>query len=341
MSILRELLKSIRLGAGGEKLCPACGARLKPLRTLVSGWLTPQSYYCENCRYVGPIFMEASQSSLGEREASREVALSRAHRFLRIDPEKTADSIAGFIRDTVSSTKAKGVVVGMSGGVDSSVVAVLCTRALGGSRTLALMLRDKHTEEGDVRDAIELAESLGVRYEVIDIGSIADAIAASCRHSSRVDRVARGNIAARLRMVFLYMHANIEGLLVAGAGNRSELLLGYFTKYGDGGVDFLPIGGLYKTQVYQLARHLEIPEEIIRKKPSAGLWPGQTDEGELGVTYEIADMILYCLIDLGLDPKSTISLTGASEQEVYRVIELVKSSTHKRATPPIGPPPAR
>lgn len=340
MSILKDIVKSIRLGAGREKLCPVCGARLKPVRTLVSGWLTPQSYYCENCGYVGPIFMDSSQSSLNQRAEPRgsyEGALS----LLKIDPEKTAARITEFIRGTVSSAGAKGVVVGMSGGVDSSVVASLCVRALGSSSVLALMLRDKPTKESDVRDAQELAEALGISHEVIDIGDIADSIASSCKHSSKVDHMVRGNIAARLRMILLYMHANIEGFLVAGTGNRSELLLGYFTKYGDGGVDFLPIGGLYKTQVYQLARYLQIPEKIIEKRPSAGLWPGQADEDELGVSYEVADAILYCTIDLGLDAKSTMDLTGASEQEVSRVLELVKSSAHKRAMPPTGPLPAR
>ncbi|HIP57929.1 MAG TPA: NAD(+) synthase, partial [Archaeoglobus profundus] len=138
----------------------------------------------------------------------------------------------------------------------------------------------------------------------------------------------------RVRMTICYYYANSLGYLVAGTGNKSELMTGYFTKYGDGGVDFLPIGDLYKTEVFELAKYLGVPEKIIKKIPSAGLWAGQTDEDELGITYNKLDTILKGL-EIGYSPNEICKIYNVKEEDVRRVIHLIESSKHKRELPPI------
>ncbi len=258
--------------------------------------------------------------------------------ILKLDYERVARAIEGFIREYVESAGVKGVVVGLSGGVDSTVTAYLTVRALGAERVLGLVMPDSDvTPREDVEDAVMVARSLGIRYKVIDIKPVVSAYVTSA--GVEPDRKSKGNLRARIRMSLLYLHANMEGLLVAGTGDRSEILLGYFTKYGDGGVDFLPIGCLYKTQVRALARHLGVPERIASKPSSPRLWPGQLAEDELGLKYEEADLILYALFDLKMGPEEAAEATGLGMDKVRRVLELYESSRHKRAMPP-SPDPA-
>ncbi len=238
--------------------------------------------------------------------------------------------IESFIAHQVASSGREGVVLGLSGGVDSALVAKLCADAIGPKKVLALGLPEGDGGR-DVEDARAHAKSLGVSFRVIDIAPFVAAFESGLR-AKRADRVARGNLRARTRMMVWYFVANTEDRVVMGTGNKSEILCGYFTKWGDGGADFLPIGDLYKTQVRAMARHLGIAKRIVDKVPTAGLWPGQTDEGELGVTYDELDRILLG-IELQMDPEAIAEKTGAPLNRIRHVEELVASSVHKRKMP--------
>lgn len=240
-----------------------------------------------------------------------------------MDYERIAEKITDFIRTQVELANATGVVLGLSGGIDSTVVAFLCVRALGKERVLATIMPEKGiTAEEDVEDAIEIAKSLGIDYRLIEISEIVRMF---------LDKLGKGNMSAeinlkpRIRMLINYYYANSLNRLVVGTGNKSELSIGYFTKYGDGAVDFQPIGDLYKTEIFEFARFLGVPEKIIRKKPTAGLFVGQTDEGEIGMSYAELDEILK-LIEKGV---------RREDEKFQRVLKLVESSEHKRRLPPI------
>jgi len=255
---------------------------------------------------------------------------------VKLDYDGVARSLQSFIRDYVEDAKAKGAVVGVSGGVDSATVLNLLVRSLGKDHVLALILPDSSvTPEEDVKDAKALIEGLGVRYRVIDIKPIVDSFIAQL---GEADKRTIGNLRARIRMSILYYHANNLGYLVAGTGDRSELLIGYFTKYGDGGVDFLPIGCLYKSQVRRLALHLGVPVKIAWKPSSPRLWPGHLAEEELGMKYDEMDVILYALFDEGMGVKEAAEATGLPASKVMRVLELYEASRHKRSMPPMPSP---
>ncbi|MEW6230577.1 MAG: NAD(+) synthase, partial [Bacillota bacterium] len=248
-----------------------------------------------------------------------------------MDCARVADYLAGWIKDQVSSAGARGVVVAISGGVDSAAVTALSARAMPGG-VLGLLL-PAHSNPQDMEDAKAVAQTFGVPTEVIDLAPLFDlAVESFERGATREDAkdatpqypgrpsVAVANLKPRLRMITLYYFANKLNYLVAGTGNRSEIEVGYFTKYGDGGVDILPIGGLVKTQVWELARFLGVPERVVSKTPTAGLWQGQTDEGEMGLAYRDLDRYL---------------LTGQASPEVReRIARMHARSEHKRCCPP-------
>lgn len=238
--------------------------------------------------------------------------------------------IEAFIAHSVRESGRTGVVLGLSGGVDSALVAKLCADAIGPDRVLALGLPDGKGRK-DLKDARRYAKSLGIEFRVIGIGPIATAMEKRMKGSGAT-LIARGNVRARARMSVLYFVANEEGRLVMGTGNKSEVLSGYFTKFGDGGVDFQPIGDLYKTQVREMARHLGVPAEIVEKTPTAGLWRGQTDEGELGISYDELDRILLG-IELQMEPEAISEKAGVSLDHVRHVTALVAASVHKRKMP--------
>ncbi len=238
--------------------------------------------------------------------------------------------IESFLAHQVEASGRKGVVLGLSGGVDSALVAKLCADAIGAKRVLALALPEGRGGK-DLEDARAYAKDLGIRFDVIDIAPFLAAFEARLK-SRRADRVACGNLRARTRMLLLYFIANSEDRVVVGTGNKSEILCGYFTKFGDGGADFLPIGDLYKTQVREMARHLGLPKRIVEKTPTAGLWPGQTDEGELGLSYADLDRILLG-IELQMDPDAIAEKTGLSLEMVRHVESLVAAGVHKRKLP--------
>lgn len=246
---------------------------------------------------------------------------------LEIDPEKVGEKIKGFIQGKVEGFH--GVVLGLSGGLDSTVCAELCRQALGGDRVLGLLLPDERQKMEGIE---KMAEGMKIEHRKIEIGPVRKQFQEASDFFA--DKKTLGNLKARVRMCFLYGVANSENRLVIGSGNKSEWMVGYFTRWGDGGVDILPLGGLYKTQVKQLAEWLEIPEEVISKEPSAGLWEGQTDRKELGMGYRKLDRILFQLVDRNQRPEE-VRLKGVSKEEVEKVVRMVKKSEYKRKGPEI------
>jgi NAD+ synthase len=187
-----------------------------------------------------------------------------------------------------------------------------------------------------MQHAEALADDLGIDYEVIEIGNIVEAFY-NKRPMLGPDecRLSYANVKPRVRMILNYFAANLDGRIVLGTGNKTELLLGYFTKYGDGGVDILPIGDLYKTRVRQLARHIGVPEPILKKPPSAGLWAGQTDEAEMGATYKEIDSVLYGVFDLGMSLEEVEKAAHVDDTVIRMIMGRVRNSEHKRNMPPI------
>ncbi len=241
------------------------------------------------------------------------------------DYEKSRKIIVDFIGDYVSRVGAKGVVLGLSGGIDSSLVAALACEAIEPDKVLGIMLPvDAEKDKQNVSDARQFAESLGMMHDLFELKD-----AVSAYDGLSLNRVALGNLTARLRMVTWYARANQENRLVLGTGNKSELMVGYFTKYGDGGSDLLPIGKLYKTNVWDLSVHIGVPTAIVKKTPSAGLWSEQTDEGEMGVTYQELDSILFLYLDKGMKEEDIINW-GIEEEKVHKVLKMMKQSEHKR-----------
>lgn len=244
-----------------------------------------------------------------------------------------AEKIESFLKRKVRESRAKCIVVGLSGGVDSSLTAYLAVKALGRKKVIGIMMPERggsSKNDTDLRDASRLAKKLGIKYRVHTLNPILKSYPFSSQN-----RYAFGNLKARIRMSILYHYANSLGYLVAGTGNRSELLRGYFTKYGDGGVDILPIGDLYKTEVWEMARALGLPREIVEKAPSAGLWTGQTDEGEMGIRYAQLDSILYLLTEKKYPPARIAKKLKFSRALVKRVVDAVDRGEHKRRMPEI------
>ena len=229
------------------------------------------------------------------------------------------EKIITWIKNSVKKAGRKGVIFGLSGGLDSAVLAVLCQRAFSGN-AMALILPCESIEN-DTIDAMKIVNKFNVNYKNIDLTPIYREVL-SITKIDHNDRMAKANIKPRLRMIMLYYFASILGYLVVGASNKSEISIGYFTKYGDGGVDILPLGNILKTEIFEIARFLEIPENIISKPPSAGLWENQTDEQEMGFNYEQLDSFLR---------QGTLK-----NKEIEKtILAMNRSSAHKRKRPPI------
>ncbi|RLG13530.1 MAG: NAD(+) synthetase [Candidatus Nanohalarchaeota archaeon] len=236
---------------------------------------------------------------------------------LKINEKEIEKKITGFIKEKTKGFN--GIVIGLSGGIDSAVCATLAAKALGKDKVHALMLPSSTTKEQDTEDANKLADHLKIKHKTINTKEIYNTIKA---HSFTDNKKAHGNIMARIRMILLRDYAHSKNLLVLGTGNKSELMIGYFTKNGDSGVDILPLGDLYKTQVRALAKHLNIDKKITEKPPSAGLWQGQTDEDEIGITYETLDRILIA-IENNTEPKET------PKKDTDKIKNMIKTSKHK------------
>lgn len=247
---------------------------------------------------------------------------------------KCENEIEESIVRAVEMSKMNGAIVALSGGIDSALVATLASRVVD---VYGLLLPDRATSDPlDMEDAQQLASSLGIDYELIEIGGIVEAVyAARPKLGPKECLLAYANVKPRVRMIVNYFASNLDGRIVLGTGNKTELLMGYFTKYGDGGVDMLPIGDLYKTRVRQMAKHVGVPDDIIEKPPSAGLWKGQTDEEEMGISYQALDKILYGVFDLGLSYGEIQKETRVGEAVFTRIMERVRDNEHKRNMPSI------
>ncbi len=255
---------------------------------------------------------------------------------MKFDPEEASIVIKDFIKTYLINSKCKGLVIGLSGGVDSAVTSVLCKQALGVSKVNCIFLPDNSTPEIDKKHCDLLKKKFNVNYKEKNITNLVNQVAKTCLE--KPDKYALANIKARLRMIILFEYAYMKNCLVCGTSNKSELLIGYFTKYGDGGVDIMPIGDLYKTQLWELAKYLKIPKEIIAKPPSAGLWKDQYDEKEFKLTYFELDNILF-----GLERKFSLDdiakSSGVQKSDIIRIKNMRIRSQHKRRSaliPKIG-----
>jgi NAD+ synthase len=248
------------------------------------------------------------------------------------EPEETVSRLERFLATHVEGAGGRCLVVGMSGGLDSSVVAALCARALGGQRVLGVSLPEGETRnDRALEDARLVASKYRIRLELIDITPIVES-SRDTLNARKAKGIPWGNVKARLRAMVLYYLANTENGLVVGTGDKSEIMLGYFTKFGDGACDVLPLADLYKTSVRNLARHLGIPERIRVKASSPELWPGQTAEKELGLSYEKLDRILWGL-ERWMTPEEIVEETGLKLGLVRKVRERWLKSEHKRRPP--------
>jgi NAD+ synthase len=241
--------------------------------------------------------------------------------------------IIDFIRNEVTTSNSQGVVLGLSGGIDSSVALYLATKALGNTRVLGLILPDKKvSQQNDIDDAIELSQKVGINYHIIDITEIKQ------KYIDRLpkEKISIGNLTARIRMNFIYYYANIEHKLVLGTSDKSELMIGYFTKFGDGAADILPLADIYKTELRKLAKYLNLPKKILLKKSSPSLWKDQTAEDEIGMNYEKIDTILKNLAEnISENTNKYLLKKGIDKNDILFVKHLLSKNKHKITLPKI------
>ncbi len=251
--------------------------------------------------------------------------------MLEVHLETVEKLLVYFIRDTVYKNNFKNGIVGVSGGIDSAVVLALMQRALGSEHTFALLMPYKLSSRESLKDGKAICEQLKTAYEIIDISPSVDAY---FERFPADNKMLIGNKCARERMSVLYDFSARKQALVVGTSNKSELLIGYSTLFGDSAAAFLPLGDLYKTQVFALARYLNIPDNIVNKKPTADLWKDQTDEGEIGITYKELDEILYQVIDCR-KKDGEIEAMGYSRANIKKIKSMITHSQYKRTMPPV------
>jgi len=242
-----------------------------------------------------------------------------------------ANCIIEFIRNEVTRANSQGVVLGLSGGIDSSVALSLATKALGKNKVLGLILPDKKvSQQNDIDDAIELSNNLGINYHILDITEIKQ----KYMDILPLDKKSLGNLTARIRMNFIYYYANVEYKLVLGTSDKSELMIGYFTKFGDGAADILPLADIYKTEVRELAKYLNLPKKILKKKSSPSLWKDQTAEDEIGMEYEKIDIILKNLSgNISETIRNDLLRKGIDKDDILFVKNLLTKNKHKITLP--------
>lgn len=240
------------------------------------------------------------------------------------------ERISKFLIKEFQSRGANCVIIGISGGIDSAVTTAVAAKSLGSDKVFGLIIPDYSvTPKTDVKDALDLSNELGIEYKVIDVtNNKKEMLKGFPNH-----KLARGNFLVRLRMAILYYYAAVKSGLVLGTADKSEMQLGYFTKHGDGGADIFPIADLYKTEVKEFAKHLNIPSRIINKKSSARIWRGQTAEGEIGVTYEKIDLILKNVNNINISNSELPKIEGVKDKEVRAVLGWIKNNQHKHEKP--------
>ncbi|MFB6192842.1 MAG: NAD+ synthase [Candidatus Nanohaloarchaea archaeon] len=248
-----------------------------------------------------------------------------------MDYSRIQEKMASFLRRKLDETGAEGYVIGVSGGLDSAVTLKVAVEAVGSGKVHAWIMPGKPSSGKNMEDARQLCEELGVETREVDIEPAVDRFRESLDIDLEKNTV--GNIRARVRMIYEYIDANENRRLVLGSGNRTEYLLGYFTKYGDGAVDVRLLQDLYKTEVKELAQFVDLDDKFIEKKPTAGLWKGQTDEDELGASYEKIDRIVKRL-QKNQKPEEIASELGIEKKEVERFKEMQRNSEHKRSQVP-------
>jgi len=258
-------------------------------------------------------------------------------RFSESELEARREHIVSFVEAQVEASGTDGAVLGLSGGVDSSLVAHLAVEALGEDGVHGLVLPATVSSEANMSDAETVAERLGISYDVIEIEPLVEEFL-SIYPEAEGDQLAVGNARARVRAVLNYLVANHENRLVLGTGNKSEALTGYVTKYGDGAVDCHPIGNLYKAQVRQLAAHVGVPTDIVEKTATAELWANQTDEDEMGVSYDVLDPVLALHVEGPFSADATARELDVDRETIDRVRGLYERSKHKRRVPPSPEP---
>ncbi|KXA90297.1 hypothetical protein AKJ57_04260 [candidate division MSBL1 archaeon SCGC-AAA259A05] len=257
----------------------------------------------------------------------------KIEKILEIDARSTVDKIKNFIQNKVKEAGSRGAVLGLSGGLDSSTAAFLCSKALKDRDVLAISMPEKGiTDPQNVEDSERIAKDLGIKFQKIEISPIFEKIKEEIG-SGEEKKNADGNLKARIRMIILYYHSNLFDYLVVGTSNKSELKCGYFTKYGDGAADLLPLGALYKTQVRKIAKEIGVPQDIIDKTPSAELWRGQKDSQELGLTYDKIDKI-YAGLEAELSEKEIVEAVNVPLSTAREFNLRKKNSKHKLQSPP-------
>ncbi len=235
------------------------------------------------------------------------------------------ETIEKFLSEQIEKNHAKGIILGLSGGIDSAVLAYICKRKLK-EKTLVIIMPDTSITPLETEDALKMISLTGIEYKLIDIKPIVDEYSMYLEPNEK----AKGNLRARIRTNILYYYANVKNYLVLGSSDKSENLIGYFTKFGDGASDITPIISLYKLQVREIAKYLGVPDKIISKKSSPHLWKGHIAEEELGATYEEIDSILYCLSDKKLSVDETVKITQIEKSIIDKVHKLNINSEHKR-----------
>jgi len=251
------------------------------------------------------------------------------NKIIEQDYSKISNKIQNSLRQKLEEIKSNGVIFGLSGGVDSVVTAYLCANSIKDNTTVLILPDSKISPKEETEDAIKVVDKLGLNYRLLDI----NLIHGSYTKNLEPDDKALGNLSARIRKNIIYYYANAKNLTVLGTSDKTEHLIGYFTKFGDGAADLLPISSLYKNQVRGLAKYLGVPDSIIKKKSSPNLWKNHFAEIELDASYEQIDCILYCIFDEKISIDETVKRTEIDKNTVEKIYNLYKKSEHKRITP--------